>query len=96
MVGVIANLAVYFAVHTLFEREPDADGRPAARGAPGSTVQLDPVAVLVAVVAAVLLFRLRWGVLRTLGVCALLGLVLDLSRSERMVGTAGTGASLSG
>jgi chromate transporter len=35
---------------------------------------LRPLAVLIALVAGVLLFRLRWSVLRTLGVCALLGL----------------------
>ena len=39
---------------------------------------LRPVAVVIAVVAAVLLFRLNWPVLRTLGVCALLGIVASL------------------
>ena len=32
----------------------------------------------IAVVAAVLLFRLHWSVLRTLGVCALLGIAAAL------------------
>jgi chromate transporter len=31
------------------------------------------------VIAAVLLFRIKWSVLRTLGVCAVLGLVAGLS-----------------
>jgi len=34
---------------------------------------VQPVAVVIALVAAVLVFRLRWSVLRTLGVCAALG-----------------------
>ena len=37
-----------------------------------STVR--PLAVVLTVVAAVLLFRFQWSVLRVLGVCALLGL----------------------
>ncbi len=78
VVGVIANLGVYFAVHTLFSESRTLTAGPlhVVLPVPGS---VDPVAVLVAVVAAVLLFRLRWGVLRTLGVCALLGLVLGLA-----------------
>jgi chromate transporter len=36
---------------------------------------LRPVAVAIAAVAAVLLFRVKWSVLRTLGVCAVLGLL---------------------
>jgi chromate transporter len=37
------------------------------------------VPLAIALVAAVLLFRLRWSVLRTLGVCALLGLLAGLA-----------------
>jgi chromate transporter len=37
------------------------------------------VVLAIAVVAAVLLFRLRWSVLRTLGVCAVLGLAAGLA-----------------
>src|SRR4051812_36642388 len=74
VVGVIANLGVYFAVHTLF-RETTKVG---ALELPDlSTVR--PVALAIAVVAAVLIFRLRWSVLRTLGVCAALGLVAGLA-----------------
>jgi len=40
---------------------------------------LDPVAVGVALLATVLLFRLGWSVLRTLGVCAVVGLVATLA-----------------
>jgi chromate transporter len=65
-------------VHTLF-----AGTRAVERGL--LTVELPElttvrwVALGIAVVAAVLLFRLRWSVLRTLGVCAVLGLIAGLS-----------------
>ena len=40
---------------------------------------LRPLALVVAAVAALLLFRLQWSVLRTLGVCAVLGLAAGLA-----------------
>ena len=77
VVGVIANLAVYFALHTLFEETTRAGWGWAGVELPvPDTVR--PVAVAIAVVAAVLLFRFRWSVLRTLGVCAALGLTAGL------------------
>ena len=77
IVGVIANLALFFAVHTLF-----AETRTVGLG-PVELLEL-PVwssysweAWLVAAVACVLVFGLDWSVLRTLGVCAgRLGIVL--------------------
>jgi chromate transporter len=78
VVGVIANLAVYFAVHTLFS------GTVAVRRGPLDVELPDVttprwVAWAIAVVAAVLLVRLRWSVLRTLALCAVLGLVAGLA-----------------
>jgi chromate transporter len=78
VVGVIANLGVYFAVHTLFSETRTVDWSVF------SLVLPDPatprwVALGIAVVAAVLIFRLKWSVLRTLGVCAVLGLAAGLS-----------------
>ena len=78
MVGVIADLGVYFAVHTLFSGVVDVDRGPLSRELPDLTT-LRPVPLVIAAVAAVLLFRLRWSVLRTLGVCALLGLAAGLA-----------------
>jgi chromate transporter len=78
VVGVIANLGVYFAVHTLFSDTVRLDRAALSLALPDvGTVR--PVAVAIAVVAAVLLFGVRWSVLRTLGVCALLGLVAGLA-----------------
>jgi chromate transporter len=78
VVGVIANLGVYFAVHTLFSDTVDVDRGPLAFELPDLTT-LRPVPLLIALVAAVLLFRLKWSVLRTLGVCAVLGLAAGLA-----------------
>ncbi|SNS20777.1 chromate transporter [Geodermatophilus saharensis] len=76
VVGVIASLGLYFAVHTLFSETVRLG--PLALELPDPSA-VRPVAWAVAAVAAVLLFRLRWSVLRTLGVCAVLGLAAGLA-----------------
>ncbi|TFV80227.1 chromate efflux transporter [Blastococcus sp. CT_GayMR20] len=78
VVGVIANLGVYFAVHTLFSETRAADWPVLALEVPDPGT-LRPVAVAVALIAAVLVFRLKWSVLRTLGICALFGLAAGLA-----------------
>jgi len=78
VVGVIANLGVYFAVHTLFNDTVDVNSGPLSFELPDLST-LRPVPLVIAVVAAVLLFRVKWSVLRTLGVCAALGLVAGLA-----------------
>jgi chromate transporter len=77
VVGVIANLGVFFAVHTLFRETRTVGPSVLALELPDPTT-LRPVALGIAIVAAVLIFRLRWSVLRTLGVCAVLGLAAGL------------------
>jgi chromate transporter len=78
VVGVIANLALYFAVATLFARTFTVDRGPLALHLPDPTT-LRPVPLGIGVVAAVLLFAVRWPVLRVLGVCAALGLIAGLA-----------------
>jgi chromate transporter len=78
VVGVIANLAVYFAMHTLFTDTDQASWGPVTLEVPDFS-SLRPVAIAITVVAAVLLFQLRWSVLRTLGMCAALGLAATLA-----------------
>jgi chromate transporter len=74
VVGVIANLAVYFTVHTLFGTVSTTRWGPIRLTVPHpDTVR--PVQLVVAILAAGMIFRLHWSVLRTLGVCAVLGLV---------------------
>jgi chromate transporter len=60
-------------VHTLFAETSDLSWGPVQIEVPvlGSVRWLS---VAIGSVAAVLLFRLRWSVLRTLGACAVLGL----------------------
>jgi chromate transporter len=73
VVGVITNLAVYFAVHTLFGRSHDHRWVLASLELPEvGTIRW--VSTAIAAAAAVMIFILRWSVLRTLAVCALVGL----------------------
>ena len=78
VVGVIANLAVYFAVHTLFGQSRVVAWGPVRLDLPVLET-LRPVPLLIAAAAAGMVFGLRWPVLRTLGVCAVLGLVAGLA-----------------
>ncbi len=82
VVGVIANLAVYFALHTLFDVTTEVAWGPVHVDVP-DLATLQPVALGIGVVAALLLFRAHWPVLRTLGVCAALGLLAALTGLTR-------------
>ncbi len=73
VVGVIANLAIFFAVHTLFSDVATLTWGPVHLQAPEPGT-LKPLSLAVALFAAFLLFRWKWSVLRTLGACALIGL----------------------
>ena len=64
VVGVILNLALFFAYHVLW---------PA-----GFTGRFDAVSALVAAAAAVALFRFKLGVMPLLGACAAIGLGVTL------------------
>ena len=78
VVAVIANLALYFATHTLFAASGPWAAGPLRFDLPDVTT-LQPAAVGIAVLAALLLFVARWSVLRTLGACAVVGLGLGLA-----------------
>ena len=73
---MIANLAVYFAAHTLFTQSQDW-----SRGAMHAQVPV-PASIFLPAVAltavACLLIFVKWSVLRTLGVCAILGILTQL------------------
>jgi chromate transporter len=75
---VIANLAVYFAVHILFRTTGRRTWGPIAIDLPHLDT-IRPIALTVAVIAAVLIFAIKWSVLRTLGVCAAIGLLLGVT-----------------
>ncbi|MFC7535128.1 chromate efflux transporter [Actinoplanes sp. GCM10030250] len=77
VVGVIANLGLYFAVHTLFEDLREVEAGPLHLTLP-DLASVRPAPLAIAVVAAVLIFWRSWSVLRVLGVCAALGLIAGL------------------
>lgn len=70
VVGVIANLALWFALHVLFRRV-------SAAGLP-EPASLDWRAALIAALAAVLVFALKRGIAVTIALCAATGLALSL------------------
>jgi chromate transporter len=77
VVGVIASLGLFFAVHTLFARSFNATWGPLSVQVPEpASVQVPALAVTV--LACVLIFAARWSVLRTLGVCAVSGVLVQL------------------
>ncbi|WP_338722928.1 chromate efflux transporter [Devosia sp. XK-2] len=76
VVGVIFNLALWFALHVLFREVGRIEAGPLFLAWPNWTT-LDWTAVALTIVAGMALFGLHWGVLRTLAVCALGGLVVQ-------------------
>lgn len=79
VVGVILNLAVWFALHVLFARVNERRLGPLHLQVPEWST-LDVASLAIAVGAAVAMFRLKWGMLPTLAVAAAVGGVV------RMVG----------
>jgi chromate transporter len=77
VVGVVSNLAVWFALHVLFRDHRALKVGPLGLDLPVPS-SIDLGALALAAVAAVCLFRLKLGVLRTLGITAALGLVVRL------------------
>jgi chromate transporter len=77
VVGVIANLSLYFALNVLFDRTRRFTGGPLTVSYPEWS-SIDMRAVGVAVLAGVLVFRFSQPVLRVLAICALAGAVLHL------------------
>ena len=74
VVGVVLNLAVWFALHVLFTDVGERHTGPLRWFAPDFTT-LDTLAAILAALSAVLLFRTKLGMLGTLGVAALGGLL---------------------
>jgi chromate transporter len=79
VVGVIANLGLYFAVHTLFSASRTVTTGPLHLELPDLTT-VRPVPLAIAAIAAVLIFKFKWSVLRVLGVSAILGLAAGLAQ----------------
>jgi chromate transporter len=78
VVGVIANLALWFGLRVLFAEMRRVVVGPVTLDmpVPGS---LDPLALALAALAAVCLFRLKLALLKTLGITAAVGLMAKLA-----------------
>ncbi len=77
VVGVIANLAVWFALHALFHQTVPVRADFVFFDAP-VPASLDPWALFLLIVAAVALLRLKLGVIRTLTICSAASVGLHL------------------
>lgn len=77
VVGVILNLSIWFAVHVFFADIGQLRLGPAGIILP-DPASLQPLRVALAVLAAVLILRLKWGLPATLGICAALGAAAGL------------------
>ncbi|WP_371830722.1 chromate efflux transporter [Erythrobacter sp.] len=78
VVGVIANLTAWFALHVLFATVRETQAGPLRLYAP-DWPSFDWRAAVLAAIACLLVFKVNWSVLRVLGVAAFGGLVLGLA-----------------
>ncbi|MBQ2261040.1 MAG: chromate efflux transporter [Loktanella sp.] len=77
VVGVIANLSLWFALHVLFDDVTRLQSGVINMVIPDPS-SLQPLALVLIAVAAVLLLRLKWSLLRVLPLVALLGWAVTL------------------
>ena len=78
VVGVILNLTIWFALHVFFTRVEQVQWSLFKIWVP-EIARLDWRVVLLAAISAVLLLRLKWSVLRVLGVMVLCGFGISLA-----------------
>ncbi len=77
VVGVVLNLAIWFAIHTVFRETVPVRVPPLDFAAP-NLLSVDPWALVLSVSAAIAIFRFKAGMIQTLAVCCLAGIVLYL------------------
>jgi chromate transporter len=78
VVGVILNLAIWFAVHTVFRQTTPIRAFPLSFDAP-VLASMDVWALLLSLAAAVAIFWFKVGMIQTLAACCVAGIVLYLS-----------------
>jgi chromate transporter len=81
VVGVVANLAAWFALHVLFRETVAVRAFGLSFDAP-SLGSIDPWALVLAVVAGVSLFRFKLGVVRTLATCSGISIAIYLVQGQ--------------
>jgi chromate transporter len=76
VVGVIFNLSLWFGLHVIFARvyRPEGTFKPWLP----EFATIDPAALILGIIAAIALFAFDQGILRTLGLCAVLGAIWKL------------------
>jgi chromate transporter len=77
VVGVVLNLAVWFAIHTVFRETWPVHGFGLSFDAP-VLASVDPWALLLSAAAVVAMFRFKAGMIPTLAACSAAGIVLYL------------------
>ena len=77
VVGVILNLAIWFAIHTVFHETVPVRLFPLSFDAP-RLASVDAFALALSVAAAVAIFRFKVGMIPTLAACCVAGVVLYL------------------
>ncbi len=75
--GVILNLALWFALHILFARVSRLEAGPLSLPVPDPS-SLDPGALALTILSAVLLIGLKRGIVTTLAIAAAAGIALKL------------------
>jgi chromate transporter len=78
VVGVVLNLAIWFAIHTIFRQMTPVRTGPLAFDMPvlGS---VDPWALALSIAAAVAIFRFKIGMIPTLAGCCVVGIALHFA-----------------
>ena len=77
VVGVILNLALWFAIHTVFREVTPVRGYGLSFDAP-VLLSADPWALALSVAAIVAIFRFKIGMMWTLAACSAIGIGLYL------------------
>jgi chromate transporter len=78
VVGVILNLAVWFAIHSVFRATVPLRAFPLTFDAP-VPASVDRIALALTAAAAVAIFRYMAGMVATLAACCAAGLLLHLA-----------------
>ena len=78
VVGVVLNLAVWFAIHTIFRQAQQVRLFPLSFDAPVLS-SIDPWAFVLAAAAAIAIFRFKVGMIPTLAACCAGGIILHLA-----------------
>jgi chromate transporter len=77
VVGVVLNLATWFAIHSLFRATIPIRAFPLSFDAP-NFASIDPWALVLSVAAAIAIFHFKVGMIPTLGACCVAGILLHV------------------